>query len=407
VRTKSPIRSLLVLTALSAFGEDSSLSPLRLEWPAWLQVPGGVLISQRAKPRGRIVTGSADSCPGDVLGKPSQGCLTRVYESHVPLASLYSYFGSLLQQNGYTTQNPTERPYSNPQSGSWIADPLAELKMRQYPAPGDDSYYRHVEIFLRQPRTPRTKVEITFLTKNGRMVEAPVPNIAPLADRADRKLRQMWQDLPSPTPRSRDEWQWVIQSVATGTGAEIKYTNYYYEQATGRSVNQLLPLPDGGVIVHVFPDAGFYLEDDNGNSVKFGNSKDAIGKTVAPGNWTVYPIKVSGVDVYFADRATLVRRRASSSAATGAATTPPPSDMKASTPPISTGQPIDPSQVSEGLDRSELISRYGEPMMRITDRNGSELVERLWYKTATSTQMEIRIINGKVASVGPPDSGTR
>jgi len=67
-------------------------------------------------------------------------------------------------------------------------------------------------------------------------------------------------------------------------------------------------------------------------------------------------------------------------------------------------KPIDPSQVTEGLDRSELIKRFGEPVLQLSEKHNSQLMERLWYNTTTSDQLEIKLVGGKVASVHLPPS---
>ena len=89
--------------------------------------------------------------------------------------------------------------------------------------------------------------------------------------------------------------------------------------------------------------------------------------------------------------------------ATSAVTTPP-DRPKQSAKPVPASKPIDPSQVTEGLDGAELIQRFGEPVLRFSERRNSQLVEKLWYNTATSDQLEIRLIDGKVALVRPPAS---
>lgn len=71
--------------------------------------------------------------------------------------------------------------------------------------------------------------------------------------------------------------------------------------------------------------------------------------------------------------------------------------------PVPASKPIDPSQVTEGLDRDELIARFGEPLLQLSEKRNSQLVERLWYRTA-SDQVEIKLIDGKVASLRPPAS---
>ena len=68
-------------------------------------------------------------------------------------------------------------------------------------------------------------------------------------------------------------------------------------------------------------------------------------------------------------------------------------------------KPVDPSEVTVGLDRAELIERFGEPVLSFSETRNSQLVERLWYNTTTTTdQLEIRLIADKVASVRPPAS---
>jgi len=72
--------------------------------------------------------------------------------------------------------------------------------------------------------------------------------------------------------------------------------------------------------------------------------------------------------------------------------------------PVPASKPIDPSQVTEGLDRDELIARFGDPVLQLSEKRNSQLIERLWYNAATSDQVEITLIGGKVASVRPPAS---
>ena len=70
--------------------------------------------------------------------------------------------------------------------------------------------------------------------------------------------------------------------------------------------------------------------------------------------------------------------------------------------PVPASRPIDPSQVTAGLDHDELIARFGDPLIQLSESGGSQLVERLWYRTAESGQVEIKLIGGKVASIRPP-----
>ena len=100
------------------------------------------------------------------------------------------------------------------------------------------------------------------------------------------------------------------------------------------------------------------------------------------------------------DKAGTTRRTGSTAASGTVITVSNPS--KPSAKPVSASKPIDPSQVTEGLDRAELIKRFGEPVLQLSESSSSQLVERLWYNTTASDQVEIKLIDGKVASVRPP-----
>jgi hypothetical protein len=84
--------------------------------------------------------------------------------------------------------------------------------------------------------------------------------------------------------------------------------------------------------------------------------------------------------------------------------TTPSGQSKQTAKPVPASKPIDPSQVAEGLDRDELIKRFGEPVLELSEKRNSQLIEKLWYNTTTSDQVEIKLIGGKVASVRPPVS---
>jgi hypothetical protein len=141
-------------------------APLELEWPDWLEIPDAVLISEQTNPPGSEGKSLAETCPGDVLGKPSQGCLDKVYQSTDQLPDLYEYFAALLEQHGYASQ-------ANTDPGKAIAAPSASLTMREYPSPQAASYYRQLNVYLRQPDTPETRVEIAFLVHNPPGLSAP------------------------------------------------------------------------------------------------------------------------------------------------------------------------------------------------------------------------------------------
>jgi hypothetical protein len=100
-------------------------------------------------------------------------------------------------------------------------------------------------------------------------------------------------------PPPRDTWRWAIQSVITQRGSKIKYSSFYYEAPTDRSVEQPLTLPAGAAIVGVFPDdCTFSVRDQLGNSFTFRNEDEAKSKGLGPGTWSVYPLKCGGVAVF-------------------------------------------------------------------------------------------------------------
>jgi hypothetical protein len=101
------------------------------------------------------------------------------------------------------------------------------------------------------------------------------------------------------------------------------------------------------------------------------------------------------------DKAGTAKGSGNTPAAANVTTLSAPSKQTAK--PVPASKPIDPSQVTEGLDRDELIARFGEPVLQLSEKKNSQLVERLWYRTA-SDQVEIKLIGGKVASVRPPVS---
>jgi len=102
------------------------------------------------------------------------------------------------------------------------------------------------------------------------------------------------------------------------------------------------------------------------------------------------------------DKARTAKGSASTPATASVTTLSPPSKETAK--PVPASKPIDPSQVTEGLDRDELIARFGDPVLQLSEKRNSQLIERLWYNTATPDQVEIKLIGGKVASVRPPAS---
>ena len=137
-------------------------NPIVLEWPDWLRSPDGRLLSQQTKPAGRT---TADSCFGDTLGQPSQGCLEKVYLSPRAIDELYAYFDGLLQSHGYTTKGTSRPTHADLDLGKSLGSGVAQLTMRQFPDGGDESRHRQIRIFLRQA-DGKVKIEMSFAVRN-------------------------------------------------------------------------------------------------------------------------------------------------------------------------------------------------------------------------------------------------
>ena len=64
----------------------------------------------------------------------------------------------------------------------------------------------------------------------------------------------------------------------------------------------------------------------------------------------------------------------------------------------------DPAQITVGLERGEVLRRFGEPSMKTTDTQGKELVETFWYSLRERDPVVVTLRDGKVAAVSanPP-----
>jgi hypothetical protein len=101
------------------------------------------------------------------------------------------------------------------------------------------------------------------------------------------------------SPWARAPYTWIMQSVLLPGSRPPKYSALYYEAPTDATVEKPLPLPAGATIVDVFSDTCmFSLQDQAGHSVTFKSPAEARGQVLAPGTWSVYPIKCSGVAVF-------------------------------------------------------------------------------------------------------------
>ena len=63
---------------------------------------------------------------------------------------------------------------------------------------------------------------------------------------------------------------------------------------------------------------------------------------------------------------------------------------------------VDASAIQPGLDRQELLAKFGKPSMKLTQNQGSDIVEKYWYKAAGRETVTVTLRNGKVAEVTPP-----
>ena len=117
-------------------------------------------------------------------------------------------------------------------------------------------------------------------------------------DAAGKPKKQTWMGIGLPPPRGT--YSWIIQSVALhGAKSGKKYSSYYYEVSTTRTVEEPLSLPAGGKIVGVFPDdCMFAVQDQSGHSFTFRNEREAQARGLGPGMWSVYPLKCSGIEVF-------------------------------------------------------------------------------------------------------------
>jgi len=84
-----------------------------------------------------------------------------------------------------------------------------------------------------------------------------------------------------------------------------------------------------------------------------------------------------------------------SSAAAAAGTSP--SAGAAKTRSVAT-RPIDPGQVTLGMDRDELIARFGEPATRTTQIRRSQMIDTFWYNTTAKDELIVTLTDGKVAA---------
>jgi len=60
-------------------------------------------------------------------------------------------------------------------------------------------------------------------------------------------------------------------------------------------------------------------------------------------------------------------------------------------------KPIDPAQVTIGMERDEVLSRFGEPATRTSQIRRSQMLDTFWYKTEKD-ELIVSLTDGKVVS---------
>lgn len=96
--------------------------------------------------------------------------------------------------------------------------------------------------------------------------------------------------------QTQEKYKWALRCMQLSNGRTVQS---YYEPTTDRSHREPLPLPQGGLIVSVFPDdREFTLTNDMGYKTKYENARAAIGQRVPLGKWTVFTSNPGGIAVF-------------------------------------------------------------------------------------------------------------
>ena len=61
-------------------------------------------------------------------------------------------------------------------------------------------------------------------------------------------------------------------------------------------------------------------------------------------------------------------------------------------------KPIDPAQVTIGMERDEVLNRFGEPATRTSQIRRSQMMDTFWYKTESKDELIVSLTDGKVIS---------
>ena len=114
----------------------------------------------------------------------------------------------------------------------------------------------------------------------------------------------------------------------------------------------------------------------------------AVGQTVGPGNWMVFPLKRTGLDVFFTDHAAPPKVNASPAAIAQVGSAVALSTSVAPTAPVQPGQipDADVAQIQPGMKSSDVQRLLGKPYSQI---QGETL---LWmYQLKSGKRAKIQI----------------
>ena len=89
--------------------------------------------------------------------------------------------------------------------------------------------------------------------------------------------------------------------------------------------------------------------------------------------------------------------------ASSPATAAPAAPAPAASAPAAAAEPPkpapDPSLITTGLERQELLAKFGKPSMKLTGMNAGQVVETYWYRAAGHDTVIVTLRDGKVATV--------
>ena len=144
----------------------------------------------------------------------------------------------------------------------------------------------------------RSNVNVSYTLDAGpAQATAPLPTALPAVVQPQRGSAPAKR--VATTPFKRVPYTWVMQSSILPGTSPRRYAAYYFEVPTGASVERPLDLPLGGTLVDVFPnDCVFSMEDQAGHRLTFRDAKEAVGRRLDAGSWSVFPVKCGGIDVF-------------------------------------------------------------------------------------------------------------